>query len=672
MALPGGRRQSSRQVRTSTTRPHNYYARPFSSQPVDLVSAADAEPSFFPAITHFTDAADALPREVMRHFTMMKEVEAKLHASEEELSKLADQISKVPSSSKPAYDASVANNGVHGNGPNGVEKSESGTGDEVTKTGDDADLERTQMYRQLNYTIAVMAPMLDEKIAVLSTANMTLARQLERMESSYAHIPEEVSDEARLGSTTHWAYTAEKETKKAGAERTRREVAATNNLAAAAAAVHDQDVAAARSEARREAVLARKIRNQHIDSDFEDRPAPRRPYGKNRKQAEANNAIDPKSVGLGIAGGSAVPTKRKKTAATASTMERSISGVMAGRIRGIGSPTPGTESGRKRKNPPGPVPAKKRYLQVIAVLVPLLTFHRMQVGGAQSPRLVSSPLIGSFSAKDIGPKPPSARGRQNSQSSMMHGAPGDNGKARPQSSASNKPVNGLGVATTVAAITEQMQPKPSVETLPGPVEVQTALEPPSAVAKAQSDRGSPLKREDIDEAEDVPMPDGDQIVPTTIITRVGRRVSKTATPVMGSFPDIPARAGGRGSRAKDATGGPGSHASSESGHGAVPGERLATLDKRRRNGAAKESALEARKAVDVDTPADRSDNGEEADGEDDADEGEENEPRYCYCNEVSYGEMVACDNENCPREWFHLRCAGLREAPGEDCEFLPD
>lgn len=27
------------------------------------------------------------------------------------------------------------------------------------------------------------------------------------------------------------------------------------------------------------------------------------------------------------------------------------------------------------------------------------------------------------------------------------------------------------------------------------------------------------------------------------------------------------------------------------------------------------------------------------------------EPRYCYCDRVSYGEMVACDNDDCPREW---------------------
>jgi len=40
-----------------------------------------------------------------------------------------------------------------------------------------------------------------------------------------------------------------------------------------------------------------------------------------------------------------------------------------------------------------------------------------------------------------------------------------------------------------------------------------------------------------------------------------------------------------------------------------------------------------------------------------------NEPRYCYCNQVSYGEMIACDNPDCNREWFHLGCAGLTAPP---------
>ncbi|KAG1376217.1 hypothetical protein G6F61_007787 [Rhizopus arrhizus] len=40
-----------------------------------------------------------------------------------------------------------------------------------------------------------------------------------------------------------------------------------------------------------------------------------------------------------------------------------------------------------------------------------------------------------------------------------------------------------------------------------------------------------------------------------------------------------------------------------------------------------------------------------------------NEPKYCYCNQVSFGDMVACDGENCEKEWFHYACVGLYEPP---------
>jgi len=36
---------------------------------------------------------------------------------------------------------------------------------------------------------------------------------------------------------------------------------------------------------------------------------------------------------------------------------------------------------------------------------------------------------------------------------------------------------------------------------------------------------------------------------------------------------------------------------------------------------------------------------------------------YCFCQQVSFGEMVACDNESCEREWFHLPCVGLQSPP---------
>ncbi|XP_044305849.1 inhibitor of growth protein 2 isoform X2 [Varanus komodoensis] len=40
-----------------------------------------------------------------------------------------------------------------------------------------------------------------------------------------------------------------------------------------------------------------------------------------------------------------------------------------------------------------------------------------------------------------------------------------------------------------------------------------------------------------------------------------------------------------------------------------------------------------------------------------------NEPTYCLCDQVSYGEMIGCDNELCPIEWFHFSCVGLTYKP---------
>ena len=46
-------------------------------------------------------------------------------------------------------------------------------------------------------------------------------------------------------------------------------------------------------------------------------------------------------------------------------------------------------------------------------------------------------------------------------------------------------------------------------------------------------------------------------------------------------------------------------------------------------------------------------------------EDEEDTREYCFCHTVSYGEMVGCENDQCPYEWFHLKCVGLKEPPSE-------
>ncbi|CAM9125666.1 unnamed protein product [Chrysoparadoxa australica] len=39
------------------------------------------------------------------------------------------------------------------------------------------------------------------------------------------------------------------------------------------------------------------------------------------------------------------------------------------------------------------------------------------------------------------------------------------------------------------------------------------------------------------------------------------------------------------------------------------------------------------------------------------------EPLYCLCNQVAFGDMVGCDDPQCEREWFHLKCVHLSKLP---------
>lgn len=57
---------------------------------------------------------------------------------------------------------------------------------------------------------------------------------------------------------------------------------------------------------------------------------------------------------------------------------------------------------------------------------------------------------------------------------------------------------------------------------------------------------------------------------------------------------------------------------------------------------------------------------EDAEGDEDQEmegEDERDDQKYCTCRSVSYGNMVACDNDGCPYEWFHWSCVGVQSEP---------
>lgn len=87
-----GTRQSTRQTRTNPSRTSKTVGRSSFAYGrgsiAEVAATAPVPHGFYPAITHFTDAITALPREFRRHNSLLKEVDAKAWALEENLLQL--------------------------------------------------------------------------------------------------------------------------------------------------------------------------------------------------------------------------------------------------------------------------------------------------------------------------------------------------------------------------------------------------------------------------------------------------------------------------------------------------------------------------------------------------------------------------------------------------------
>lgn len=108
-----GTRTSTRQGR-ATVRPTNYYARTFAGRLAasgleQTPETSSGAPGFLPALTHFTSAVDAFPKELIKHFSMFKEVEAKLHDPELMLEELLGEIAQQPTTTKAEQLAAAQN-----------------------------------------------------------------------------------------------------------------------------------------------------------------------------------------------------------------------------------------------------------------------------------------------------------------------------------------------------------------------------------------------------------------------------------------------------------------------------------------------------------------------------------------------------------------------------------
>ncbi|KAF5026100.1 hypothetical protein F66182_1822 [Fusarium sp. NRRL 66182] len=666
------RSQPVRQTRTNPPRSTANMGRSGAGR--DSIGGADQPIDIFPAITHFADAITALPKELVRHFTLLKEVDAKLFTPEDQLFRLVEAATNAPIS-EPRPNNETSSGIAPGSAPMSAQNSSSGIAmnnslrsvpsvDESHRdlVFDPSNLPRRHLFRQTALKVQEMLVSLEEKNHVISTANEALQAQLTRIEDVWPHLENEFSDEAKWGSTTHWAYPENRFSRSSNVDLTRRDGAAAISAAAQALA----DEAAARSDARKQAVQAKKNSRNHNtnnahnstnahnhESDGDDHDVKHKPEGPKKTTKSRKTATETANVGLGISTTSTnngnPPQKRRKvekpTNGATSTTERAMSSV-------FGNAAPKAKTTSPRATPAPEAPKKRKALPSGSGQ----SKKRNGVTGV-SPSANSSPVITELPEPKIplaqaspAPAPTSNPAPTRSRQNSIQTANVDNSKARPAASTStqpngnttNAPNNGgppnnlprngtdpkASKETGVPIKTEN--PKKDVEkteTVSTPP-VTTATNTTTTATTTSSKKDAKKPDENDGKSESVPL----VLQGSTVTTKSGR-ASKPSTPALATFQEaVPPRS--RSSRNNDGTG----------------------TGKKNQKKAGPTIHAAVAQILDEDTTS--SMQGEEDDGDIDADE-----PTYCYCNGVSYGEMVACDADECPREWFHLECVGLKVAP---------
>ncbi|KAH8721559.1 inhibitor of growth proteins N-terminal histone-binding-domain-containing protein [Phaeosphaeriaceae sp. PMI808] len=90
------------------------------------------------------------------------------------------------------------------------------------------------------------------------------------------------------------------------------------------------------------------------------------------------------------------------------------------------------------------------------------------------------------------------------------------------------------------------------------------------------------------------------------------------------------------------------------------------LHKKRRKGGSRASPSTTADDESVASEAGTEDEEMSGVGGAEGDEDESDDTKYCFCQRVSFGDMVACDNDECKYQWFHWECVGIKEEPVGD------
>ena len=740
--------------------------------------APQAEPhGFYPAITHFTDAITALPRDFRRHTSLLKEVDAKAWFIEENIQKLLIQClherhtrpQDTSTKTVAGSVSSIAGDALVGSIAGSINGQNTDNASQISSASvDQESLQRRRLYAELRQNLRQMLMPLDEKNHIIHTASEELSRHIRRQDEIWPHIADEISEETRLGSLKHWALTDLNPTKKI-------QQAA---LRGREALVADNEVAE-RSERRREAMaLAKKQKAvQQADSDADAKKAPRKvvsskkpipvsevlAFGNQRQRFEVESMAKIFKDAEEIL---AEASKRARTNPGGTAMSRGNSQ---------------QDASKKRKAPVAATTvARKRSVLIPATRARANQYHRMNAATGDSPQLGTSAFTKSAPKEPYkrSPalahvKPVNSRSRQNSthsdapstkpSSSRRNGVTVAGTDMERVASATGKTVYEVRntMRETINARGEKMFEENVPDTVENRIRGGVALE-------RTGSKSSQLRREETTTRRTASPRLNASATFDTRSERSGKSRAKPPTPIdvanesesaaeatsagdMGDFSKLkrparprlkdhhglqdslspqglptkrahkhkgsyslstslstsfsrqntneelerkPSRANSRkNERERNASSTPKiddelvdepESLEDEPEPGPEPEPVRPTYSRRTsQNPRAKENVLDTKppsrtamastvlnnvmsptlKDEPLGSPGPDIHEDEDADAEEEADEDDPNGQRYCYCNGVSYGDMVGCDGDNCSREWFHLECIGLRALP---------
>lgn len=169
------RAQPLRQARTNPPRTSATATRPAGGRDE---TATEHPIDIFPATTYFADTITALPKELVRHFTLLREVDAKICGPEEQLFDLVSEALKTTPTEvqrrHPAAETSTASLPARQGTIHDADCTHTGhpglAADDVAESPQQVAIRRHH-FRQVAYKIQEMLVALEEKNHVISTAN---------------------------------------------------------------------------------------------------------------------------------------------------------------------------------------------------------------------------------------------------------------------------------------------------------------------------------------------------------------------------------------------------------------------------------------------------------------------------------------------------------------------